>query len=93
MHVFETADADYLRLLATKLVAQPGVQTLLASRDGNVVFAQSAGLPGEMNALLREILAPAGGKGGGTKEFAQGRVADSAAVEGILHRSIERLRA
>jgi len=92
MHVFEAVDADYLRLLATKLVAQPGVQALLASRDGNVVFAQSPGLPGEMNALLRGILAPAGGKGGGTKEFAQGRVPDPAAMEAVLGQGLKELR-
>ena len=90
--VFEEADADYLRLLAAKVVAEPRVQALLASRaGGHVVFAQSAGLDADMNALLREGLQAAGGKGGGTKDFAQGNVPDSAALEGILNRALARL--
>ena len=90
--VFEEADADYLRLLASKLVGEPGVQVLLVSRvGGHVVFAQSAGLPTDMNALLREAVQAAGGKGGGTRDFAQGSVPDAVALEAILHRASERL--
>ncbi len=90
--LWDEAAADYLRLLAAKLVAEPGVQVLLAARaGGHVVFAQSAGLGTDMNALLRESLEPAGGKGGGTKDFAQGRVPDGSALEGILNRALARL--
>jgi len=91
--VFEEADADYLRLLAGKLVAEPGVQALLASREGGqVVFAQSAGLDADMNALLREAVQTAGGRGGGTKDFAQGSVPDSGSLDGILNRALGCLR-
>ncbi|MBI3669328.1 MAG: alanyl-tRNA editing protein [Acidobacteria bacterium] len=94
LRVFEDADADYLRMLAGKLVAEPGVQALLAARaGGHVVFAQSAELGANMNALLRESLQAAGGKGGGTRDFAQGSVPDAGALEGILQRALERLRA
>ena len=44
-----------------------------------------------MNALLRESLQAAGGKGGGTKDFAQGRVQDGGALERILDRALARL--
>jgi len=91
--VFEEGDADYLRLLAAKLAAEPGVQALLASRaGGHVVFAQTAGLGADMNSLLREGLQAVGGKGGGTKDFAQGSVPDGSALEGLLNRAQARLR-
>ncbi len=94
LRVFEDADADHLRLLATKLVAEPGVQALLATRaGGHIVFAQSAGLAADMNALLREGLQTAAGKGGGTKDFAQGSVPDLGALDGILHRALQCLQA
>jgi len=91
--VFAEADADYLRLLAAKLAAEPSVQALLASRaGGHMVFAQTAGLGADMNALLREGLQAVGGKGGGTKDFAQGSVPDGGALEGLLNRAQARLR-
>ncbi|MCI0404220.1 MAG: DHHA1 domain-containing protein [Acidobacteria bacterium] len=72
--VLEEADAAYLRLLGARLVKEPQVQALLASRaePAALVFAQSPGLPADMNALLRETLQPFGGKGGGSRDFAQG---------------------
>jgi alanyl-tRNA synthetase len=93
LHVFEEADADYLRLLAGKLVAEPGVQVLLASKaGGQVVFAQSPGLGGDMNVLLRGSFQSAGGRGGGSKDFAQGSVPDAGALESILNRALAGLR-
>jgi alanyl-tRNA synthetase len=94
LRVFEDADADHLRLLATKLVAEPGVQALLATRaGGHIVFAQATGLGADMSALLREGLQTVDGKGGGTKDFAQGSVPDPGALDGILHRALQRLHA
>ncbi len=73
-------------------MAEPNMQALLASRaGGHVVFAQSAGLGGDMNALLRESLQAAGGRGGGTKDFAQGSVPDGSAVESVLNHALARL--
>ncbi len=93
LRVFQEADADYLRLLAGKLVAEQGVHVLLAERaGGHVVFAQSPGLGADMNALLREGLEAGGGRGGGSKDFAQGSVPDGSALEGILNRALLRLR-
>lgn len=85
IHIFDDAEAAYLRMVATRLAAQPGVQALLATRgSGHVVFAQSPGLPADMNALLRDALQAAGGKGGGTRDFAQGSLLDAACVEAVL---------
>ncbi len=92
LHVFEDADADYLRLLAAKLVAEPGIQALLGARPGGrVVFAQSLGLAADMNALLRECVQSAGGKGGGTRNLAQGSIPNPEALETVLHSAVERV--
>jgi alanyl-tRNA synthetase len=83
--VFEEGDPAYLGVLSTKLVAHPRVYALLAARTGGaIVFARSADLDADMGALLRQVLAPAGGKGGGTKQFAQGSVLDAAGLDKIL---------
>ena len=90
--IFDDAEAGYLGMLAARLVAEPHVQALLATRAGGVVvFAQSEGLPGDMGALLRETVTPAGGKGGGTKQFAQGSVPDVNKLGEILARAKEQL--
>ena len=92
--VFEAADANYLRQLATRLISEESVTVLFANRvtPAAVIFAQSANLPGDMGALLRAVLEKSGGKGGGSKQFAQGSVADPAALEAVLQRASERLR-
>ncbi len=82
--ILDGADASYVRLLATKIVVEPGVRAFLGTRSGHVIFAQSPGLMGDMNALLRECLTAAGGKGGGTRDFAQGSLPDASRVESVL---------
>jgi alanyl-tRNA synthetase len=84
-HVFDDAEPAYLRQIATRLAAEPGVRALLATRlGGHVIFAQSPGFASDMNILLRETLSAAGGKGGGTRDFAQGSVPDASRVESIV---------
>jgi alanyl-tRNA synthetase len=81
----EDATATYIGLLAAKLVAEAGVVALLASRStGHVAFAQTKGLAHDMGALVRKALKPFGGKGGGTKDFAQGSVSEPAKVADVI---------
>lgn len=93
--VFDPAEADYLRLLATHIVEfGRGIALLAARPGGHIVFAQSPGLPGDMNAVLRSALAAAGGKGGGTRDFAQGICPNpgvAGSLEGILESAAARL--
>ncbi len=91
--VLEEADAAYLRLLGARLVKEPQVQVLLASRaqPAALVFAQSPGLPADMNTLLRETLQPFGGKGGGGRDFAQGALPAGADPEQALASARSRL--
>jgi alanyl-tRNA synthetase len=80
----EEASASYLSLLAAKLTAEARVVALLASRStGHVVFAQTKGLPGDMNGLLRETLKEFKGKGGGTPDFAQGSIPNAEDAERV----------
>jgi alanyl-tRNA synthetase len=90
--VLEEQDPSYLRLLATKIVAQPNVRAILGTRGGHVIFAQSPGLEGDMNSLLRDCLSNAGGKGGGTRDFAQGSLPDASRVESVVQRALEVLQ-
>ncbi|HVN09077.1 MAG TPA: hypothetical protein VMV61_08905 [Patescibacteria group bacterium] len=93
--ILDPADADYLRLLASRIVeCGPGVALLAALPGGHVVFAQSPGLPGDISALLCSALAAVAGKGGGTRDFAQGSCPEPAApgrLEGILETAAQRL--
>lgn len=82
-----SADAapSYLAMLAAKIVTTPNMRVILASRAATaIVLAQSAGLDGDMGALLRELLAPVGGKGGGSKVFAQGAVPGISALDSVV---------
>ncbi len=88
------ADSGYLRLLAARLVKEPGVQVALANRlqPAALVLAQTRGLGSDMNALLREVLQQHGGKGGGSRDFAQGAVPDRNQAEPALAAAAGRLR-
>jgi len=49
-----------------------------------LVFAQSAGQPFDMGALMKEALEQLGGRGGGSKDMAQGGPAQADQIEGVL---------
>ena len=73
--VFEDRDVEELKLLAHRLVDCDNVVALLASKEGGtarLVFARSANLSADMNALMRTACERLGGRGGGKSEFAQG---------------------
>jgi alanyl-tRNA synthetase len=87
VRTFSDRDLNYLKLLAQKLTRQsPPVIALLATTSPQpaLVFAQSVGLPCDMGALLKETLAKLGGRGGGSKDLAQGGVPNSQAIEQAL---------
>lgn len=84
------ADRDFgdVRLLATKLTQKPGIIALLAvtGEKAQMVFARSADLSQDMNALLKATLATlANGRGGGQAQMAQGGgTATAAEVDAAL---------
>jgi alanyl-tRNA synthetase len=81
----EDATPSYLTLLAARLVLESEVVALLGARTGgHLVFAQTKGLAGDMGALVRETFKQLGGKGGGSKDFAQGALGDGEKMDEAL---------
>jgi len=75
VRTFSDRDLTFIKLLAQKLSRQArNVVALLGVVTGQpvLVFAQSPGQPFDMGALLKEALAKLGGRGGGSKDMAQG---------------------
>jgi len=85
--MFTDRDLSFIKLLAQKLTRQsPKAVALLgtALSQPTLIFAQSAGLPFDMGALMKETLARLGGRGGGSKDMAQGGVAKPEGLEAAL---------
>ena len=76
--VFEDIPAEYLGFFATEIAKSEGTVALLAlSEGGHLLLAQHPSSGKDMNALLKTIFEKFGGKGGGARDFARGRVNDS----------------
>jgi alanyl-tRNA synthetase len=87
VRTFSDRDLNFIKLLAQKLTRQaPAVIALLATESPQpaLVFAQSAGQPHDMAALMKETMTKLGGRGGGTKDLAQGGVPHSAGLAAAL---------
>jgi alanyl-tRNA synthetase len=87
-------DLNFVKLLAQKLTRlSPHVVALLAttSPQPSLVFAQSAGLPFDMGALMKETMAKLGGRGGGSKDLAQGGIPNADGIEAVLKAIAEKL--
>jgi alanyl-tRNA synthetase len=86
--VFEGVPADYLGFFATAFAKSEKAIALLGTvEDGQLLFAQHPSAGKDMNALLKQVLGEAGGKGGGTSDFARGRLNDGASVKQALARA------
>lgn len=81
---FSGRDINSLKLLAQKLTRQ-AVNTiaLLAttSPQPSLVFAQTAGQASDMGATMKAVMAKFGGRGGGSKDMAQGGLPTAANIE------------
>jgi len=80
-------DLNFVKLLAQKLTRpSTEVVALLATTSPQpaLVFAQSAGQPFDMGALMKETMAKIGGRGGGSKDLAQGGVPSGEGIETLL---------
>jgi alanyl-tRNA synthetase len=84
---FADRGLNSIKLLAQSLTRQSAnVVALLAgtSPQPSLVFAQSPGGPHDMRVLMKEAVARLGGRGGGTKDFAQGGAPSSEGIEAAL---------
>jgi len=87
VRTFADRDLNFIKLLAQKLTRlSPNAVALLATTSPQValVFAQSAGQPFDMGALLKETMASLGGRGGGSKDMAQGGVPSAEGIDEAL---------
>ena len=87
VHTFPHRDLTFIKLLGQRLTRQSaGVVAFLGITSGQpaLVFAQSPGQPFDMGALMKEILARFGGRGGGTKDMAQGGPVQIEGLEAAL---------
>ena len=93
---FTDRDLNFIKMLAQKLVRLSfNAVALLAttSPQPSLVFAQSAGQPFDMGALMKETVATMGGRGGGSKDMAQGGVASGEGLDPKLSGIAQKLAA
>ena len=91
---FADRDLNFLKLLAQKLTRQSSTAIALlatASPQPALVFAQSPGQPHDMGALMKETLAKLGGRGGGTKDMAQGGAPKAEGIGAALQAAAQSL--
>jgi len=75
VRTFADREMNFLKLLAKKVTRlAPNTVALLATTypQPSVVFAQSPGQPSDMGVLMKEVMSKFGGRGGGSKDMAQG---------------------
>jgi alanyl-tRNA synthetase len=94
VRVFSDHDVAFAKLFAQKAVrAGVGIIALVASTmiPPGVVFAQTPGATADMGALLREALAAVGGRGGGSRDFAQGGLPAGCDAEKLLREAATKI--
>jgi alanyl-tRNA synthetase len=73
---------EYLNNFATEIAKSDKAVALLGmAAEGNLLFAQSPAAGKDMNALLKQVFVQFAGKGGGTRDFARGKLNDAAQAE------------
>jgi len=91
--LLEGYDAGHMRYIAQSLLHEPKRAVLLAVTDPSpqFCFARSEDVPLNMAQLLREAVAPYGGRGGGQPHMAQGGGVPTEQVGSVLDRAMELL--
>jgi alanyl-tRNA synthetase len=87
VRLYSDRELPFIRLLAQKVTRlEANAVALLAASQGQpaLVFAQSKGGSLDMGALLKEIVATRAGKGGGTRDMAQGGVPNADSLASAL---------
>jgi alanyl-tRNA synthetase len=83
--VFEDVEPEFLGYFATQVAKTEKSIALLARLGcGHMLFAQHSTAAKDMSAILKQVLAKFGGKGGGTRDFARGRLDDATQAEQAL---------
>ena len=86
----EDAQPEYLGHFATQLAKNERTVALLARIPcGQVIFAQHPSAGKDMNELLKQVLQQCAGKGGGTRDFARGRLTEPEKARAAVARARE----
>ncbi|HEV2470993.1 MAG TPA: DHHA1 domain-containing protein [Candidatus Sulfotelmatobacter sp.] len=96
VRTFVDRDMNSLKLLAQKLTRlAPNAVALLASTSPqpSLVFAQSPGQPFDMGALMKQAMSTLGGRGGGSKDMAQGGLPNADLVSKAAEAAVASLTA
>jgi alanyl-tRNA synthetase len=91
VRTFADRDMNSLKLLAQKLTRETkNVVALLgtASPQPSLVFAQSAGQSFDMGVLMKQTMSAHGGRGGGSKDMAQGGLPNADLVQQALDNAL-----
>jgi alanyl-tRNA synthetase len=93
-HSFADKDSTFVKLLAQKVTRLANNVVALVGSEmtpASIVFATSVGVKLDMGGLLKSVLSSVGGRGGGSKEFAQGGVPAGHNVTALLDRAARQL--
>jgi alanyl-tRNA synthetase len=84
--VFAAEDSDEAKVLAHAIARQPSAVALIGvkGKPAALFFAQSPGGAADMGSILKQTVAKLGGKGGGTRDFAQGGGLEEAKLDEAL---------
>jgi alanyl-tRNA synthetase len=81
----EDAQPEYLTRFSMALAKEENAVALLGrSPCGHLIFAQHPSAGRDMNAVLKKVLDQFGGKGGGSRDAARGKLNDPAKGEEAL---------
>jgi alanyl-tRNA synthetase len=87
--VLEGTPSEYLGFFATEFAKTDKAVVLLAADDGSLLFAQHPSAGYDMARLIKQVFEKLGGKGGGTREFARGKLADPSQSSAALAHAME----
>jgi len=90
--LFADRDISFAKLFAQRVARAgvPAVALVASTMDPpGLVFAQSPGGTADMGALLKHVLATVSGRGGGSRDFAQGGVPHGSNVEQLLKQAAD----
>jgi len=84
--IFAAEENLEAKLLAHAVAKQPSAVALIGvkGKPAALFFSQSTGGPHDMGAILKQTVARVDGKGGGTRDFAQGGGLDENKLEDAL---------
>ena len=83
--VFEGVAPEYLGFFGAAITKTEKTAALIGLADGgDLLFAQHPSVGKDMNTLLKQVFEKLGGKGGGTRDFARGKLGNASQVESAL---------